>query len=472
MWWRALRVVVLVVACAAGCNGTEDSVGCVPGASQSCACATGKQGARVCTADGAFAKCVCEASPPVDQGGQESSGDNGSSGAMAFGGERGGTQANTGGAPEPRGSGGEGGSEPANVPATGGSSGAPTAEGGAPPTAGGASPGETGQAGGASGAGGNDACPIKDEEWCDGVDNDCNGVIDDGHICPDSTVAHTDSFSGGVYLLTSTSSEGPAPAIYRFWPTPAATYYSGFESDADAFVFRAIDNGLYYTSSSKGLLKDLAGDPPDEVVPTPPCNEGADAWFARNPNFGFDASNTVYYQCRDTLLRGNGSVVAEGIDRLTAVLADGRSIVTARSLVGRGNDFVVFDADGVELTRLNPRAEYLGSLLADPNSTTVSGNKAYVTFQRFRDLGPNEIMAYRLTENNDWELMRRVPMPYLETWKILVSDGTLFVRTVDPIPYRTVITAYPPNGMSTVVWRAADQAVVGDGGFQLLVGPP
>src|SRR4051812_47346786 len=45
------------------------------------------------------------------------------------------------------------------------------------------------------------ACPaVRSQEYCDGLDNDCNGIVDDGEACPDPAVANTTPFTGGVYL--------------------------------------------------------------------------------------------------------------------------------------------------------------------------------------------------------------------------------------------------------------------------------
>ena len=64
------------------------------------------------------------------------------------------------------------------------------------------------------------SCIADPAEWCDGKDNDCDGVIDNGHVCPEPGVANTLPFSDGVYLQ-GTTSEGlcGTDALQRFWPT-------------------------------------------------------------------------------------------------------------------------------------------------------------------------------------------------------------------------------------------------------------
>ena len=65
---------------------------CVPGASAGCVCATGQQGAQVCTQTGAFGACVC-ASPTVDAG------DAGGAGGSGLGGSGGRADAGAADAP-------------------------------------------------------------------------------------------------------------------------------------------------------------------------------------------------------------------------------------------------------------------------------------------------------------------------------------------------------------------------------------
>jgi hypothetical protein len=54
-----MRVLLLCSVFAIGCGG-EGKQTCVPGATVSCACSDGSQGAQECLADGTFAGCVCQ----------------------------------------------------------------------------------------------------------------------------------------------------------------------------------------------------------------------------------------------------------------------------------------------------------------------------------------------------------------------------------------------------------------------------
>ncbi|TMQ03295.1 MAG: hypothetical protein E6J91_47530, partial [Deltaproteobacteria bacterium] len=94
---------------------------------------------------------------------------------------------------------------------------------------------------------GSGACPTaRSVEYCDGLDNDCNGIVDDGEVCPDPTVANTTPFTGGVYLHG-------ANQVQRFWPTLSTTPFAGFNFSTSGFRFRRSDATLYYQEAGIGI---------------------------------------------------------------------------------------------------------------------------------------------------------------------------------------------------------------------------
>ncbi len=310
-------------------------------------------------------------------------------------------------------------------------------------------------------------CMLTQPEWCDGRDNDCDGVIDNGEVCPDSSVANTDPFNGGVFLQGVTDDQFARDALQQFWPTLSSTYYSGFDFDdyAERYLFRQSDDEIFYFATFSGVVHDETGRA-DWVVATPPCGSRADQIF------GFDGQGRLYYQCQDSVRRGNGELIAQPVEQLVTVLDDGRVVVLEASSPNT-NDYVVLDDQGQELARLDPRPQFAGTMTALPKAATKSGNKAYVLF--FRTWGQNnrEFVAFRLTETNQWQRMRRISAQACGLENLVISNGTVFVNERAPnSSYDHQIVAYPPGAPRQVVWREADATAVHRLHFgQLLVGP-
>ncbi len=313
------------------------------------------------------------------------------------------------------------------------------------------------------------SCTNPETEWCDGRDNDCDGVVDNGEVCPDDSVQHTDSFGDGVYFL-GTTAEGScgASALQQFWPSLDTDYYEGFDCHANRFAFEPTSNRLYYHATFHGIQRNTtSGADSDPVVETPPCGENVGA------DFGFDGQGRLYYRCSDTLRRENGELLAQPINQLVATLDDGRTVVTRASNQASGDAFVVLDEQGQAIARLDPRDRFVGTLEALPGSASTAGDKAYVLFERTWGQDNREYVAFRLTTDNDWQRMRRLEVDQFGRVPLVISDGTVFVNERDPnTTFDNRIAAYHTDGQREVVWREANASEVKQhGGELLLVGP-
>jgi hypothetical protein len=291
-------------------------------------------------------------------------------------------------------------------------------------------------------------------------------MVDDGEVCPDTTVANTVPFTGGVYLQGATA-EGACgtDALQRFWPAPTTSYSYGFDCYAQWYRFRRSDNAIYYYSVFSGIRQNT--DTTDPIVATPPC--GMDV----GQQFDFDASNTLYYQCADTVRRGDGLVAAESVAQLVGVLDDGRVIAT-RGASGH-LDYVALDRNGNELSRLSPAGQLAGTFRPATCAATVAGNRAVVVY--LRELAPrkNEIVVFAIDESSAWARIRRVEVPTFGFSQLAISDGTVFVREHDPDNHNSAsvrITAYRPDGTTATAWREVDANIHAFIGDQMLVGPP
>jgi hypothetical protein len=481
------------------------------GESVSCACTDGRRGAQTCRKDGTLSECLCtgavgEAGAPGSSG--TSGGGTGGSGASTNGGRAGSAQGGEGAS-----DGGDGG-ETGGAGGAGGGRGGTSGSGGTGGRASGGSSGMAGECGvgdiagcscsggragyrpctngsfgtcvctdtgtgglggmagtagaggfaggagtSASGNGGGTGC-IPDVEWCDGRDNDCNGVTDDHFACRDDAVRNTRPFTRSVYFAGDGQS---GYALQQVWPTVSRSSRTGFNTYASWYQFRRTDDALFYGATFSGILRDVAGTS-DPAEPTPSCTG------LSYTGFGFDGRAMLHYRCGSSLRRGNGELVADSIVAISGVFDDGR-VLALRSVGSVGNSasvYVVIDANGVELIRFPATGFFTGSMVPRFDGTSVDGNVAYLLLNRRYDQETDEIVVYMVDEASRFRLVRRRVVPDLGVAELAVSDGTIFVQDDE------LIRAYLPDNTTRIVWRAAEAILVYPTVFteQLLVGPP
>ncbi|HVY31512.1 MAG TPA: hypothetical protein VHB79_33390 [Polyangiaceae bacterium] len=313
---------------------------------------------------------------------------------------------------------------------------------------------------GAAGAGPLEDC-IAETEWCDGHDNDCNGVVDDHFACHDDAVeeAFTLPFEGGAYFAGLSSDVScDNKAVQQFWPVLSHEYMNGFDCYVDEYRFRRSDGELFYNSTTRGIVHHT---PAAELVEASPCD-------ALGGGFGFDAEGTLYYQCGSKLERGKNEVVADDISFIAGVLDDGRTLVTRR-LANQGYVYAVLDEAGIELTRFPPAGLFTGSLEVRPNSTSVVGNRAYTLLVRTYDQVTIELLLYAVDEASVFRLVRRRIVPSAGIAQLALSDGSLFVSD------GSLFRGYFPDNTNAVVYRKSEGIFVwpDDSSFsaQLTAGP-
>lgn len=282
--------------------------------------------------------------------------------------------------------------------------------------------------------------------------------------------AGTIPFSGGVYFVGSLSPGAcGADALERFWPTRATVYYTGFGCNANWFQFRATDEQLTYDDLSMGIRIDGAGNA-DPVVPTPPCG---DSIMRR---YGYDGQGTLYYQCSNTLLRGNGQTYTTDIVSLSGVLADGRVIVERPIATPSGGQFQVVAPDGSTASVLDADGVLGGFFAAPVDATTTTGNDGFVvvSHQADQNVPATEMVVFHLDPASRWSLVRRFPSSDTLTGVLVISDGTVFVQEEVPTTGDEHIVAYLPGSttpVEVVTDTSSPKVSLGGGVPEMLVGP-
>ncbi len=287
-----------------------------------------------------------------------------------------------------------------------------------------------------------------EKELCNGVDDNCNGEVDEAFACPteDDGVTGGAPFEGGIYFLGEASTGGSnREAIQRFWPSVSDDYVTGFGPFPRRFRFRRSDWQLFYLGDQA-----LRGQV-DGPLETPGCS------VSDITAFDFDAANTPYYFCDNVLRRGAGEVIAEDVRRLLGVTDDGRVLAETLSGVRGHYQDGEFHPEDIEISGATPYV-----------TTTVHQDRAVIVAFRDDEVVEWEIMLVLFDEQSHWSVLRRIPTEQTGGGWIGLSDGTLVLSQTDPETPGRRILALPPDGSEQVVWREADATEVTFGGGFLL----
>lgn len=297
-------------------------------------------------------------------------------------------------------------------------------------------------------------------ELCNDEDDDCDGEVDNGNVCPDSTVANTKPFTSGVWYLSTTGTCGVAYVLQIYPTVNETTYYSSFPCDARWWYFRPGDDELLYSVSFYNTIELHNQGQAPTVLLTSPVNIRS---------FGADAQNRTYYLGQDWALRRDyNEILATDVDVLSAVAADGRTLII------RDSQLQILSEDGETVVPIDPQAGFSGTVQVRTSTVTVDGNDLFLVYTRQLPSGQSDIGVFRIDATNQLELVRRqllAPGTQLGN-AIALPDGTILEMTQDPdATSEQLIRRYAPDGTTSVIWRETETDFGIHGLTQLMVGP-
>ena len=283
-------------------------------------------------------------------------------------------------------------------------------------------------------------------EECNSLDDDCDGLVDDGEICPDTTVRHAVPYFRSVSYIAQQGEEASwscgRDGQFRFWPhyvgggvgTPAC----GCEID-HRFFNDAIDSSLRLTMSAGGIFECESGRL--TAVAVEPC--------APRGRIGLSVATGLNYVCSSTVYR-EGVPIVGPVDDLLAVLANGRVVVR------RGSSVDVVDSDGGLLESLDLSERYEGTMTLLPTAGYDDQDHAYLVAFRTLPDETREIVVLVVDPMSRIRQVRRLPVTDIDdsTAVLALSDGAVFAMLPDPdVPGKNLIRRHAPDGTVGVVWR-------------------
>jgi len=269
-------------------------------------------------------------------------------------------------------------------------------------------------------------CREEDPEWCDRRDNDCDGEVDEGHVCPDLSVSNTLPVTGSVWSYRA--GEGIVSVLEPFWPATDDEPLGGFDLRPNP-VIPGPDGRVFYGSNWDGTFE-LNPDGPDRAVSTRHC-----VHYIRPK---FSGSGEAIYACSGVVRREGGTVIAEipWSVSVVAVTESGRALLR----VNGEPDWYLLGVDGT--IDSVPLGHWEGELRSH-SGATVSGEQIFFAVWRERESEDDEAIVFRLNaDTGTASIVRRVPNT---RYGIALPDGRFFARLARTEPSAPILE-FPPDG--------------------------
>ncbi len=329
-----------------------------------------------------------------------------------------------------------------------------------------------------------DGTCLPKQELCDQLDNDCDGVVDNGFPCRDDTLLNTATPTQAAYVAANSITQCADGSLHQVWPTSSPAAVPFRECDADVYRIRRTDEKIFYGAGLPHGIFGASANADPLLLPTPPCDDQSHNAFDLDHVIDFDARGVLHYRCKNALFRGAGELVAGSVFALAGVLDDGRSIVV-RGMDGNGSgsQYAVISKTGEELSRFPPPGMFVGNptvtgALPLSEATSIEGDVAYVALGRRYypdgETSRSEVMIYEVDAYSIWRFVRRLEANWNAGDPLVVfADGTLLLLTADPDSQSSQqrLVEYLPNNTTRTAWRESSAGFKLAFDAQLIVGP-